>query len=546
MISGVFRGIIHIVENVIKTVLRMGKTAGVVLAGITAYSVKTGMSFDQMMSKVQAFSKINSKTSEEFKMLRQAAFEMGRTTEHTAVQSAAALVELAKGGLTARQQVEALTGVLNLATIGSVETTEAAGTMLGIMKAMGLEASELALVADKMAVAITSTKATVESLSEALSYSSNVAKLYNVPLSEVLTTLGLLSDASIEGSMSGTSYRRIMIMLGKDAAATAEEMEKLRQSTSEEDRGFLDDLEKASGILKKKFGVELLKANGDMESMGKIIGQMNKGMKDMGSVAKNAQLEQVFQVRGITSMGALLAQGEAAFKDLFHEIDTGLGRSERMREIMMDNLAGDVTKFRSAMSAVGISISDTLKDRLRAATTRMTSWLNDNEAQIAATFNRIYNFIEKWAVKIKNVFMAIVLTIKDDWQSGFSLLETVLIESMRAMATIAYHMGTYVGKELLNGLKQAYAGTWFEELLPESMYSDQRKLETWRKFGTGPPITTNEFPADKIRAAGQLAITNIDNSVVMRAIKDHLSRIEGNTEPPPVGSISPRSLDDFI
>src|SRR5690606_4774450 len=116
-------------------------------------------------------------------------------------------------GWDAAQSIEAMPAVLNLATAASMDLARAADISSNIMSAFGLQASEAATVADTLAVANANANTSVEQLGDGMKYAGPVAQAFGISVGDTAAAIGTLSDAGIQGSMAGTSLRRVMSSL---------------------------------------------------------------------------------------------------------------------------------------------------------------------------------------------------------------------------------------------------------------------------------------------------------------------------------------------
>lgn len=182
------------------------------VAQIPAQMVSVGSSFEASMSQVAATMGITSAAAE-FKTLSDAAKEMGESTKFSASQAGEALNYLALAGYDAEKAVSALPTVLNVAAAGGMELADASDMITDAMSALGLETSQMANFADKLAV---------------------TAQKSNTSVAAVGTAIGFwVAD------------------MKKATAATNEYSEAMSQ-VQENSKHFVDDSETEIALLKKK------------------------------------------------------------------------------------------------------------------------------------------------------------------------------------------------------------------------------------------------------------------------------------------------------
>ena len=123
--------------------------AGLAVAAFGVAAVKMAADFDQQMSTVQANT---GATSAQMNQLRAAAIEAGASTVYSATDSADAINDLGKAGLSTADILSGgLSGALNLAASDGMQVGEAAELMSTTLKQFNLEGSDAGKVADALA-----------------------------------------------------------------------------------------------------------------------------------------------------------------------------------------------------------------------------------------------------------------------------------------------------------------------------------------------------------------------------------------------------------
>ncbi len=120
--------------------------------------------------------------------------ELGRDTKFTAVEVGQGMEYLTLAGFNARQTVQSIGGVLDVAA--------AAGTDLG-------RTSDI--VSNVLTKTFTSSNTTLESPGETMKYVAPVAKSAGASIELMAAMVGVLGDAGIQGSMAGTTLRNTFL-----------------------------------------------------------------------------------------------------------------------------------------------------------------------------------------------------------------------------------------------------------------------------------------------------------------------------------------------
>ena len=317
------------------------KAAGVALAGATTAvaafgvsSVKTGMDFDQSMSQVAA---TMGKTVDEIQDLRDFAQEMGSTTSFSAKQAADALNYMALAGYDSEKSMEMLPNVLNLAAAGGMELATASDMVTDASSALGLQTEETTAMVDQMAKASSKSNTSVEQLGQAMLTVGGTAKSLKGGTVELATALGILADNGVKGAEGGTALRNILTTIqGSKFEKTFGEM-----------------------------GISAYDAQGNLRSLQDVFMDMNTAMEGMTTEEKTNLINNTFNARDLKNVNALLGTNAKRWDELTAAIGDSEGAAKEMADTQLDNLAGDITLFKSALEGAQIAISDNLTPSLR-------------------------------------------------------------------------------------------------------------------------------------------------------------------------------------
>lgn len=349
------------------------KALGAATAAVTAFgisSIKTGMGFDNAMSQVAATmgKTVNEMLGDtatvqlswgEFSgNLREYAQEMGANTVFSATQAAEALNYMALAGYDTQKSMETLPSVLNLAAAGAMDLASASDMVTDAETALGLAGKttedgipRTTALIDEMARTASKTNTSVSQLGSAILTIGGTAKMLNGGMveladgteraydgtTELSTALGLLADNGIKGSAAGTSLRNILSSLSSD---------KFKKSFGE-------------------LGISAYDSEGKMRSLKDILADMNSVMEDMTDEEKTGIINSTFNQRDLKSVNALLATTGDRWDEITLALLDSQGAAEEMAETQLDNLAGDVTLFQSALEGAQIALSDKVSPALR-------------------------------------------------------------------------------------------------------------------------------------------------------------------------------------
>lgn len=330
----------NIITNTLGTAAKVGigaiGAASAAVIGFGASSVSAGMSFDSSMSQVAA---TMGTTVDQIGDLRSFAQEMGATTAFSATQAADALNFMALAGYDAQTSMDMLPNVLNLAAAGGMELATASDMITDSQTALGLSLDETSALVDKMAAASSNTNTSVSQLGDAILTVGGNAKSLSGGTSELTAVLGALADNGIKGAEAGTHLRNIMLAMNPTTDAAVKAWDKL--------------------------GVSAYDAQGNLRSIPEVFGEISSAMSGMTDQQKTDLLSDMFNKTDLASVNALLATTSDRWTEVYGAIDNASGAAQKMADTQLDNLAGDVTLFKSALEGAQIAVSDALTPALR-------------------------------------------------------------------------------------------------------------------------------------------------------------------------------------
>lgn len=372
-ISGGSQGYGKSLSGALGTAAKVGAAA---LAGATtaigafgAASVKTGAAFDSSMSQVAATMgktmddmgkevgsttlTLNGQVQQFSGNLREFAQVMGQNTAFSATQAADALNYMALAGYDTQQSMDMLPNVLNLAAAGNMDLARASDMVTDTQTAFGMTAERTTQMVDEMAKAASTGNTSVEQLGDAFLTVGGLAQELNggmVTLKDGTTAnvdgvqeleiaLTAMANAGVKGSEAGTHMRNMLLKLSSPTSDGTKQLEAL--------------------------GVSVFDTEGKMRSLSNIFGDLNGALGNLTQEQKIQAISDLFNTRDLASAEALLNAVGDDWNSIGESILNADGAAQKMADTQLDNLAGDVTLFKSALEGAQIAISDTLVPSLR-------------------------------------------------------------------------------------------------------------------------------------------------------------------------------------
>ena len=335
-LKGVGASFQSIGDNLTKTGANLSLKVTTPLAALGGVALKTSMSFDDAMRKVQATS---GATQEDFNALRNSALKFGSTTAHSASQVANAFNFLALAGWNAQQSQKAMPGLLSLSSAAGLDLAITADILTDTMSAFRMEASQANEVADDFAKIQSITNTNVAQLGEAMKYAAPAAAGFGKDLKETAGFLGILADNGIKGSMAGTTFTAVMRDLTKVNAKGKLAMDAL--------------------------GVSVFDKTGKMRPLVDIIVDLQKKTKNMTTEQRNLALSNIFGEQSLKGMNIALGTSEARLREVTKTMSNTTGTAENMAETMEGGLGGSFRALMSAIEGAQIKLGDALEPTIK-------------------------------------------------------------------------------------------------------------------------------------------------------------------------------------
>ena len=319
-------------------VMGAGAAAGVGLA------VSKWADFDQAMSNVQA---ATHESEGNMKLLGDAALEAGARTVFSAEESANAIEELAKAGVSTADILNgALDGALDLAAAGGLGVAEAAGIAATALKTFNLEGSEMSHVADLLAAGAGKAMGDVTDLSAALNQSAMVANATGLSIEETTAGLSAFASQGLIGSDAGTSFKSMLQSLTPTSGKAAETMSEL--------------------------GISAYDSQGNFIGLAEFAGNLKNSLKDLTVEQQQAALKTIFGSDAIRAATVLYSEGEEGIREWEAAVnDQGYAAETAAKRL--DNLKGDLEALGGALDTALIKSGSGANDTLR----QMVQWVTD-------------------------------------------------------------------------------------------------------------------------------------------------------------------------
>lgn len=315
--------------------MTLGLTVPIVAAGGAATSVAAG--FDDAMSQVQG---ALGGASEDMDGLRDLALQLGADTVFSATESAQAMVELAKGGLTEAQiKGGALAASMDLAAAGQLNLADAAATTVQMMGSFGLGAGDATRIANALAGAANASSADVSNLTQAMSQCSAQASLAGWSLEDTAAALALFADHGVKGSDAGTSLKT---MLQRLAAPTDQAAEAIAA-----------------------YGLNIRDSNGKMKDISGIADELTGKLGGLSDAERDAALQTIFGSDASRAAAILMQSGSEGLAK-YIEATNDATAAETMANAQKGELSWALENMGGAVESASIAFGTALAPAITA------------------------------------------------------------------------------------------------------------------------------------------------------------------------------------
>lgn len=310
--------------------------AGLAVAAFGVAAVKMAADFDQQMSTVQANT---GATSAQMNQLRAAAIEAGASTVYSATDSADAINDLGKAGLSTADILSGgLSGALNLAASDGMQVGEAAELMSTTLKQFSLEGSDAGKVADALAAGAGKAVGSAHDLGFALNQAGLMANSMGVSMTETVGTLSAFANAGMIGSDAGTSLKTMLQRLSNPTKEAQAQMDEL--------------------------GISAYDASGQFVGLENFAGQLKTSLGGLTQEQRNAALSVIFGSDAVRAANVLYSEGSEGIAGWTKAVSES-GYAVEQAAAKNNNLKGDLENLSGSMESLMISVGEGAQGPLR-------------------------------------------------------------------------------------------------------------------------------------------------------------------------------------
>lgn len=283
--------------------------------------------FEAQMSTVEA---ISGASAEEIDALAERAKYLGSTTAFTAQQVGEGMEYMAMAGWKTEDMLAGMDSVLALAAASGEDLGTVSDIVTDALTAFGLKAKDTGRFADILAATAANANTNVGMMGETFKYAAPVAGALGYSVEDVAVAIGLMANSGIKASQAGTTLKNIFngILGGVDLTAAA-----------------FGDL-----------NVQFVNSDGTMQDLSSSMDTLRYYFDQMTEAEKVHNAINIAGQRGYSGLLAILNSTTEDYTKLTAAVNDSAGAAQKMADIKLDNLNGQMTIAKSAMEGLEIEI----------------------------------------------------------------------------------------------------------------------------------------------------------------------------------------------
>ncbi|MGF7124028.1 phage tail tape measure protein [Rhodococcus sp. BE178] len=319
------------------------------IGGLIGVGVGAGVAFQKVISigndytnTLNTMQAVSQATADQMAAVGQRAKELGNDASlpnASASDAAAAMTELAKGGFSVQQSMDAAKGTLQLAAAAQIDAASAATIQSQALQAFGLDAGNAAHVADVLANVSNASSGEMTDFAYGLQQAGTVANGFGVSIEDTSATLGMLANAGISGSDAGTLLKTSLLALtdqGKPAQAAIEEL-----------------------------GLKVYDAQGKFIGMRSLLEQLKTASGKMSEEQYQAATATLFGSDAMRMASIAAENGVASFDNMRAAVDRQ-GAAAEVAAAKTQGLPGAISKVQNSAENLALELYDLIDGPLES------------------------------------------------------------------------------------------------------------------------------------------------------------------------------------
>ena len=237
---------------------------------------------------------------------------------------------------------------MNLAAASGENLADVSDIVTDAMTAFGLEAKKenIARFSDVLAQAASNSNTNVGLMGETFKYVAPVAGALGYNIEDAAIAIGLMANAGIKGSQSGTALRALLTRLSKPTKEVKTAM--------------------------KELGLSMTTSTGEMKPLRQLMTEMRGKFSGLTEQEKALYAATLAGQEGMSGLLAIVSASDKDFNKLAASIDNCEGATGRMAATVLANAKGDWTLFQSAVEGAYVALFTLNEQAIRKTIQSMT------------------------------------------------------------------------------------------------------------------------------------------------------------------------------
>ncbi len=318
-------------------------TVPIVMA--TKAIITNGIAYENTLNQIGA---ISGATGEQMDRLKATAIELGNDMQlpgTSAATASQAMLQLVKAGFNVEQALDSAKGTILLAKAAMMEEGEAANITANLLNAFSMSAENASQVADLLAATANNSAQEVTDVAAAAVYAQTAFASAGMPIEDMATSLALLADKGIKGSVAGTALNAVLKNLKVPSKAAADALK----------------------------GVELRDPKTkELLPLPQLMENIKKKTEGMTAAQKDAFMAKVFDERSMKAAQTLMDAGIKKWDETKTKV-TEAGAAGKMAEAQMAGLGGKWEALGSQIETLGNEMYEAIKTPLTQIVSAISS-----------------------------------------------------------------------------------------------------------------------------------------------------------------------------
>lgn len=330
-------------------------------------------------------------------------------------------------GWKTEDMLKGLPGVMTLAAAFGQDLGSVSGTVTDTMKAFGMQAGDSARMVDVLAQASISTNTSLDMMGKALQGAAPAASTFGYSVEDTAMAVGMMSDAGIQGEAAGESLKNLMTHLSEPT--------KLVQN-------YMDQL-----------SVSLKDSSGEMKPFGTILSELKSGFSGLSDAQKEEYASGLAGKDGMAGFLAMMKGSDEEFIRLKDAMENSEGAAQKLSDVRLDNLAGDVSLFKGAYGETQLEIYAEMSDEVRLIMQKVTSYITDFRQRVDEETPTVIRQSKTLAKGLEQSFGTII-NIGDWFANHSALTKGSVVGVIGSLATFkVVDMGTNLVKSISTAIE---------------------------------------------------------------------------------------------